>query len=165
MSGFNSKRATKDLLKKFEDFKRNKRSMDRFARYTERNIKADTRSGISYTGEKFPSLKASTIRWRKYYSKFNPKGVAFRPSKANATFMGDFINGIKVKFTGYYIEITVKGNHRRIKKKKGYIKGSNVKLWTINENLKKLGYKILGASKKSKHTVKVEFERYLRRVQ
>ena len=164
MSGFNSRRATQDLLRKFENFKKNKKSMERFARYTERNIKADTRSGVSYTGEKFPSLKASTIKWRKYYSKFNKKGVGFSPSKANATFMGDFINGIKVKFTGYYIEITVKGNHRRIKKKKGYIKGSNAKLWGIHLNLKRLGYKILGASKKSKRTVRIEFERYLRRV-
>ena len=160
-----SKAFTKRLVSKFNSFANDKKEMEKAAVVILRNIKADSRDGVGYDGNGFPSLKSSTVERRRKLGEVNNTNRFFAPGTSNATFMGDTINKIAAKFIGGgIIELSGKGNHRKITGVRGKkLEGSDASISDILSGLKKLGYKILGASDKSANSIKKQFIRYIRR--
>ena len=159
-----AEKAFKYLDKKLKQFTTDRSNVDKVARIILSDIKKGSRSGKGYDGEKFPSLKVTTVKRRRRLAGVNKTNKNYHPFLSNVTFMGDTINKLFYKVIGRSIFISGKGNHRyvkgiRVKK----IKGSNAPIRKILGGLQSKGWKILGVSDNAKKKVSRLFRRYLRR--
>ena len=153
------------LGKNFKDLAKDKVFLTRSAVVIQRNIRANTKEGIGWDGEGFPSLSGSTIARRRALSAVNKTDRFYSAVKANATFTGDLVSKIVAEVKGTKIVLKGKGRHKLLRGiRVKYLDGSNAQIGEILDGLKKIGYRILGVSEKSKKMIKNEAIRALRRL-
>lgn len=159
--------AFKNIQKRFDKFTKNKRALDRIAKETLRQIKADALNGKGYDGKSFPALADSTIDRREALEDHNITSPDYNPNNANVTFTGETLDSIDVRTNPDKGEIvfTAKGNHSVLTGVRGKpLQGSDAKFVDILTNLtKNLRYKIFGLSKRSREKMVKEFIYWLRR--
>lgn len=152
------------LSARFDSFTNDQREMEACGDIIVKEIKANTRKGISWDGSKFKGLDDSTIDRREALAGVNPTSEFYKPSKANATFMGETVDSIIAEVNSQKIVLSGDGKHSKMKGVKGkYLKGSDASFGDILSGLKDLGYKILGISKRAREHIATRFIRYIRR--
>jgi len=157
----------KELIKKLEAFTLSKVEMKKAGATVAREIKADGRNGKGYDGRPFPPIKESTEERREVLQDYNPTHGDYSAPKSNATFMGDTLDSIsfkiKINKKKGKIILSGKGRHTLMRGPRGTLSGSNAEISDILAGLTKKGWRILGASKRSKIKIKKQFIRFLRR--
>jgi len=161
---FNSKKIEKKILARAKRAKESKKFLTKAAKLWQRNVKADTAKGRSYTGMKFPSISSRWAERRDRLLSVNRKSPFYRYGKSNASFMGDTIKAIKAKPFGGKLQLYVEGKHKKVKGIRGkYLKGSSADIADIIRGLRSNGIHIMGVSKLVKKLIKQEFIREFRR--
>ena len=93
-----------------------------------------------------PSLAESTIKHRKYLSKYNATHQAFELPRANVTITGKFLDSLKYVFRntrdGGGLDIFFEGDHPRYRGKSGYI-GKVVKNADLAKWLGRIGFTVV----------------------
>jgi hypothetical protein len=161
------KRISKNITKRFDEFTEDSTELQKAGEIVVREIKANSRQGVGFDGEDFPSLKTGPGSWserRDRLATVNSTNRFYKPSFSNATFMGDTINAIKARIQGKLIVLFGDGNHRRMKGiRVKFIQGSDAPISDILKGLSERGWKILGVSDKAKEQIRNNFIRFIRR--
>ena len=110
---FNSKRATQDLLRRFNKVKENKQLQKDIGEFIVARIKAEARRGRPLNdSRKFKPLKSLTIASRKRLAQFNKTHPTFSPRKSNLTFTGQLIDAVDYEVKDNDIFILVADSQR-----------------------------------------------------
>lgn len=158
------RRVQRNIQKQFKAFTEDKTELDRAGQIIVTQIKAETREGVGFDGESFPTLAGSTIERRQALATVNNTSRFFRAGRSNATFLGDTVNKITHKLSGRAIVLLGKGKHRKVKGiRVRFLEGSDAPTQDILNNLASLGYNILGVSERAKERIIVRFRRFIRR--
>lgn len=161
---FNSTEISKKILKRADKAKSSRTMLKEVARIWEKNVKADTVKGKSYTGQKFPPLSDAWIDRRADLADSNITSEFYKETLSNASFMGDTLNGITANPINKGVKLTASGRHRIIIGTRGKpLKGSNALIADIVRGLKSMGRWIMGVSKRTKKQAAKAFKDEFRR--
>lgn len=110
------------------------------------DIQGQNRSGKSpKTGSKHPGLKDSSIKNRKYLSKYNQTHGAFSANRANVTITGELLDSIESRSPGPgEVTIFAQGDHSAYKGKKGQAISDEIPNETLIKYLKDKGFEVMG---------------------
>lgn len=168
-------RSLKSIVKNKLDKGVDRAAIEQIKKFWLNDVKKNLRKGRQ--GDNKKQLKRVTLDWTrrraKLYKAGNPMGKGMTPNAriSRATFMGDLLDGLKVRYstkewrTKRRIKLTmyVEGKHRPVIGVRGRVlKGSNADLRKILRGLEGNGYQVLGYSDRFKQRFKKDMKKMLK---